>query len=489
MKIGPLKRSRPKPVAYLRPGHRLLEVTVEDGTYRAAGGRDVALLLDKLTGYVCYADGGLSQFRYCTPATEWTLATWRGRETRIRHNASGVEVTSLRGTLEGSADPFGDLWACLHWLHGYGVAPGSLSAMAWNLWRASLAGPVVIGFDPDIGRAALYGGRQEVREPRTYSHMAAVDIRAAYPHAMAQAGDYALSLREVHPSTGLDPAVSGLAAATVHVPTDAPHAPLPVRVAPSVIQFQWGSMHGVWPWRELVAAEQLGAEVTVTRSWAPQRTADLFGNWYPMAAEGRELPGLAARMAKAITNSLWGQFGMVGDDRGEVRWADAGGQAPYHLALADRNMPHAWTAHIAAETTARVRARIASEALALATYAPVHIDTDGIIVRRSAPLPTPHGDAPGEWRVKDRMPKVDIRAPQLYRFTCGKGCGVSHAKWHHVASGMSAGTAPEYFRRHDHLTTRISYLAAFDRVLPPGHSDDLESRTHDLTELVGLGTD
>ena len=194
-------------------------------------------------------------------------------------------------------------------------------------------------------------------------------------------------------------------------------------------------------------------------------------------------------MAKAISNSLWGQFGMIGDDRGEVRWADAGGQHPYHLGLDDRNMPHAWTAHIAAETTGRVRARIAEEALQLATYAPVHIDTDGIIVRKSAPLPSPTGDAPGEWRVKDRMPKVDIRAPQLYRYTCGKGCGVSHAKWHHVASGMSAGAAPEYFRKHDHLTTRISYLATFDRVLPPGHSDDRETRDLDLTELVGLGAD
>ena len=54
---------------------------------------------------------------------------------------------------------------------------------------------------------------------------------------------------------------------------------------------------------------------------------------------------------------------------------------------------------------------------------------------------------------------------------------------------MSAGAAPEYFRKHDHLTTRISYLATFDKVLPPGHSDDRDKREHDLTELVGLGTD
>jgi hypothetical protein len=246
-------------------------------------------------------------------------------------------------------------------------------------------------------------------------------------------------------------------------------------------------MKGVWPWVELVAARALGAEVEVHRSWAPQRTAPLFASWYPITAEGRALPGHAARMAKSISNSLWGQFGMVGDDRGEVRWADPAGEHPYHLALDDRTMPHAWTAHIAAETTARVRARIATEALALATFAPVHVDTDGIIVRRSAPVPSPAGDQPGQWRVKERMPKVDIRAPQLYRYTCGKGCGVTHAKWHHVASGMSAEVAPQFFRTHQY-PTRIGYLASFDKVLPPDHADNVEHRTHALAELVGLGS-
>ena len=148
MKITPLRRFRPAPVAYLVPGHRRLTVTTDDGMRTANGGRDVALLLGTLNKHVCYADGGLSQFRYCTPATEWTLSTWRGRETRMAHNGSGIQITSLRGTLEGSDHPYDDLRRCLDWLRGYGVAPGSLSQMSWNLWRASLSGDVVCGFDP-----------------------------------------------------------------------------------------------------------------------------------------------------------------------------------------------------------------------------------------------------------------------------------------------------------------------------------------------------
>ena len=485
MKVAPLRRYRGAPVALITPGHRTMTVDTEEGRFTSNGSRDINNLLDSLTGYVCYSGGSLSRFRHCTGATSWVLSTWRGRETRIAHNASGVEITSLRGTLEGSSDPWSDLGIVLDWLRGYGVGPSSLSSMSWNLWRASLQGEIVLGFDPDIGRSALYGGRQEVTEPRTYQHMVAADIRAAYPYAMAQTSDYACSLRAVSVQTALDPAIAGLAEATVHVPRDMTYAPLPVRIAPSIIQFQWGTVRGVWPWCELAAAELLGAEVIVHRSWAPQRSAPLFASWYPMVEEGRALPGAAGILAKSISNSLWGQFGMVGDDRGQIRWADEGGQYPYHVDLPDRKMPHAWTAHIAAETTARVRSRIVTEALYHARFSPVHTDTDGIIVRKSAEVPSPAGPEAGQWRIKERMAKVDIRAPQLYRFTCGRGCGVAHAKWHYVASGLSASAAPEFFRTHQ-TSTPISYLANFDTCLPPDHSSNLKRREELLVQAGGL---
>ena len=479
MNIAPLRRYVRRDVALLSPGYRQLTITTDDGTRTVRGSRDIGAALARLSGHLCYSESGLASFRFTTPAPQWTLSAWRGRETRITHNASGVSVTSLRGCLDGSDDPYRDLRICLDWLRDYGVGPGPLSSMSWNLWRASLSGEVSIGFNPEIGRAALYGGRQEAREARTYQRMVSADIRSAYPHAMAQTGDYACSLREVSASSGLDPSVAGLAYATVRVPTDLPYAPLPTRIAPAVIQFQWGIVRGWWPWCELAAAQAIGAEVTVHQSYAPRRTADLFGSWWPMVTEGRNLPGHAAVLAKSISNSLWGQFGMVGDDRTTVGWLDDKGDHPFHVDQDTRTMPHAWTAHVAAETTARVRARMVTEGLYGTTYSPVHVDTDGMIVRAASECPSPAGDGPGQWRVKERMAKVDIRAPQLYRYTCGKGCGITHAQWHYVASGLSASQAPEFFRKQGPRGTTISYLATFDTCLTPAHADDPELTTLD----------
>jgi hypothetical protein len=482
-----LKTFRPKPVALVIPGHRRLAVCTEDGERLAEGKRAVEQALAYLEGHVVYVPRSLQAMKYTTGATSWTLSTWRGRETRMTYNPTGLAFTSLRGVLEESTEPWQDLQTCLRWLRGYGVAPASLSSMAWSLWRASLPGEVTIGFDPDIGRSALFGGRQEISEPREYAHMVSADIRAAYPFSMASGGDYALSLRSVSPQTVLDPSVAGLARCRVVVPTDLPYAPLPVRIAPQIIQFQRGMIRGTWPWRELAAARELGCEVSVDQCWAPRRTADLFGSWWPIAQEGRRLPGAAAMMAKSILNSLWGQFGMVGDDRAEIRWTDDKGETPYNLPLEERKMPHEWTAHIAAETTGRVRTRTLTEGMYGSTYRPVHVDTDGIIVRRSAPVPSPAGDAPGQWRVKERMARVQIKAPQLYRFTCGKGCGVTHIKWHHVASGVGPGAAPEFWRRQGQTGTGISHLARFDTCLPPGHHADVERNGALRSEAYGLG--
>jgi hypothetical protein len=495
MKIPSLGRQRFRPVALVAAGHRSLTVATEAGerTYRKV--RDIESALLRLSDHVVYAPAGLAQLRHATGAQSWTLSAWRGRETRMRHEPSGTTVTSLRGSLEDSEDYWGDLAAVLHWLRQYGVAPGSISAMAWSLWRASLAGEVVIGFDPEVGRAGLYGGRQEVHPsapdggPREYRHMVASDIRAAYPHAMASGAPYALSLREVDPETALDPAVSGLAVATVVVPSDLPYATLPVRVAPAIIQFQWGRLAGVWPWCELHAAADLGCEVKVVRSFAPRREGDIFGAWWPIAQEGRRLPGTASRLAKAITNSLWGQFGMVGDSRSEVRWSDDAGEVPFSVDLPERMMPHAWCAHVAAETTGRVRKRLLTEGLYDSRSRPVHIDTDGIIVRRGTQLPVCQqatGDE-GAWRDKTDMARVQIKAPQLYRFTCGTGCGLTHAKWHYVASGLTKQQAPGFFRKAGDTATQISYLAQFDSCLPPGHADDVERRRKLLAEAQGLG--
>ena len=487
MEISPLTAMRPRPVALVVPGHRTLDVVTADGHRTVHGQRDVETVLATLAKWVVYTPGSITRMKYVTSADRWTCHTWRGRGTRMVHEPTGAVVTSLRGAFDGQPPDvaFKNLTSCLEWLYGYGVPPGSISAMAWNLFRASLGSNVTIGADPTVSRSALFGGRQEVHNhldihgrPRVLRNMVAYDIRRAYPTSMAS-HPYAHSLRSVHPSVNLDPTVPGLASARVMVPNDLPFAPLPVRLAPEIIQFQRGPIEGTWAWCELAAAQDLGCEVEVTAAWAPRATRDLFAGWWTMVRTMDKLPPGAQQLGKAVSNSLWGQFAMDGTAAGMTRWADAKGDRPYHVDKDARRLPNVWAAHLAAETTARVRTRLLLEGLYGDRFFPVHADTDGMIVRGSRAAPFPAGDGPGHWRAKAAMRTVDIRGPQLYRWTCGKGCGVNHRKWHYVTSGVPASSAEAIFESdHGRLPTPISYRGVFDAVVPTTHSADRKEIDH-----------
>ena len=445
MKIGPLTKPTVRPVAILQPGHRTLEVTTTTGTTMHKGARACAEALAALSGHVCYVLTHLSDLIHTTGALSWECHLWRGRETRMTHVPSGTNVGTLRGTLNHSLDPFADLSLVLDWLSGEGVPAGSIPAMAWNLWRSTLTDSLQLGFDPETGQQALYGGRQEAPRPAEHTNMVNFDIRAAYPVAMASR-PYALGLRTAHPKSNLDPAAAGIAEAIVKVDDAMPYAPLPVRLAPGMISFQHGLVQGYWPWCELAAAKALGCDVKVLRMWAPRREAHLFDRWWPIIAEGRRLPGAAGVLAKAVANSTWGQFGMVATERALRSWTSDTGAMHVDVPQEDRQMPHEWTAHIAAETTARIRTRLLTEGL-YGNCRPVYMDTDGVIVPEGSTLPDDSGDGPGQWRVKASMPKVDIRGPQLYRWTCGSECGVAHAEWHYNCAGVPDEQAPEVFAR------------------------------------------
>lgn len=494
MKVAPLAATRRRRAALLFPAHRRLVAFTADGVYTAGLSArhpdQVERLLASLSKHACYVGAGLLSMRETTGAQHWTAHTWRDRATRIVHEATGCSVSSLRGALEDARTPeaaWCQLDEALSWLASYGVQPASLPRMAWNLWRASLARPVSLGFDPAIGRAALYGGRQGVGECREYRQMVALDIAAAYPTEMA-AQPFGLQLRSVSAPRHLDPTVSGLARARVSVPSEAAYGPLPVRLAPSAISFQRGTLKGIWTWRELAAVQALGFNVEVGECWAPRSSGDLFGPWWTMAATGRNLstPG-AVQVAKAVTNSLWGNFAMSGAERSIVRWSDARGDHPLEVDAKppERDLPHAWCAHIAAEVTSRVRTRVLTEALYGPGPAPVHIDTDGVIVRRR------HGmelaDGPGHWRQKAAMRVLDLRAPQLYRYQCRGLCCVAHQpEWHYVAAGVPADAAPRVFARE--ATSEgvpIATRANLDLVLPPTNAADQAEIRHWLT-LAGV---
>ena len=444
MKLEPLKKYSPRPWAILRPFHRALIVQDSTGEKTYEGRRNVEQALADLSGHVLYCLDSLEPLIHTTGALSWTMHLWKGHATRATHIPTKTSVVSLRGILSEET-AYDDLERCLSWLRSYGVSPASVPAMAWNLFRASLSRSYSCGFDPETGRAAFYGGRQEITATGTFQNMVAIDIKSAYPAAMARPEGYALSLREVDWSTELDPHAAGIAEAGVNVPQWFPYALLPIRIGRDVISFQKGYVEGFWPWCELAAAARLGAVVTVIRSWAPARQADLFGPWWPLAEEGRALPGGAGQLAKAISNSTWGQFGMVADEKARRQYADDYGHTWLDVELPEHELPHSWTAHIAAETTGRVRAQMLD---ALAVTSPVHIDTDGLLVAAGTDIPGPQTGAPGEWRVKTEMHTLQIRGPQLYRWTCPK-CGAGHecGPWHYTTSGIPAEESAAFFER------------------------------------------
>jgi hypothetical protein len=131
---------------------------------------------------------------------------------------------------------------------------------------------------------------------------------------------------------------------------------------------------------------------------------------------------------------------MVAEQRARRQYADDSGKRWLDIPLPDHDLPHTWTAHIAAETTARVRTQLLE---GMAATLPAHSDTDGMIIRKGSTPPN-MGNLPGQWRIKDDITTIDIRGPQLYRWECSE-CGIRHDHWHYNTSGIPANEAETYF--------------------------------------------
>jgi hypothetical protein len=486
MRIAPPKRPpASKPVALIRPGWHAMTVETSEGITTLRGAENCFNALVRLQDHILYTESGPARMRTTTGARCWQAAAWRGRVTDARLDGTRVKVRSLRGTLEGSTDPYGDLLVALDWLHANGAPPASLSSMSWRLWASTLPAEVRIGALPRVGRAALYGGRQGIRRPGTFSHMVCADLVAAYPHTMA-CTPYALALRRVASDTVLDPTVAGIVIGTVQVDEDMPFGPVPERIARDMIRFPRGQVCGAWSWAEAQMAEEIGCTVLVDECWAPKTESDLFSRWWKVVAEGRTLPGNAARVAKAVANCLWGQFGMRADDVEVIRWRDDAGTQPIRRARKPRKTPHAWTAHIAAETTARVRVKMYGEINRRASLgSPVHIDTDGMIGRRSMFDDMPTSAGPGAFRVKQAMRRVEIRAPQVYRFLCPNGCGQTHPAYHYSVAGMPSEAARRVFEKVGREGCTVSFTGN-DTVLPAHNAQDFDAKRRGVLQALSV---
>lgn len=465
-------------VALLVPGWRSVRVITETGETSAHGPGACYRLLSDLAGrYTCYVASNLRGLVHTTGATAWTADVWRGRATTMHLQGTDLKVSSLRRTLrdEDPLDQYATLLEVMGFLADQGVRAGSLSSMAWRLWRSTLSSSLEVGFNPKVSRRAFFGGRKESSRPNAYRDQVAVDISSAYPHAMVSA-PYAGLMREVSPTTELDPAVAGLAQVRVLVPEELRYPTLPVRLAPAMIQWRYGEIEGVYTWGELAAARAVGSIVTVERAWAPITEVSPFQEWWELVTAARaNLSPSAVKLVKALANLVWSHFAMTGDDSATITWADDLADHPILTENQRRPMPQANAVHWAAETSARVRTRMLLEGLYGDSETPAHIDTDGMIVSRASYKRRATGDGVGDWRAKTFMDLVEIRAPQLYRYTCGPRCGVDHSRFHYVAAGTPARLAAELFEGK-HPGFQIS-MHGFDTVIPSGRSLDATQRS------------
>ena len=464
MKIVPLGRTQLKPPVLLVPKWKELTAYTEWGIQHAKGSAKCFQLLQELQNCTLYVANSLRDLLYATGSGCWQAELWKDHVVSMTLDGTRVKVTSLRRILdvqEGDEARFQSVLELTGWLGKHNVPPGSISAMAWSLWRSTLNQELNISFDGDIGREGFYGGRQE-STPGTFKNMVALDISSAYPYEMART-PYAARLRPVSTRTRINPNQAGLVVAAVKIDPNLPHSPLPSRLSEELIEWKTGELVGSWTWREIHAAMQLGCKVEILKNFAPLEEIQPFDKWWEVVKEGRNsLSPTGAKLVKALSNSLWGMFAMTGDSRGLVRWTDDLGYNQEAVPRKNRKMPQANTAHIAAETTSRVRVRMLMEGLYgaknLAPNFPVHIDTDGILIPRDSLKHFTQeliGAKSGQWRVKQEIHKVEVRGTQLYRYTCNASCAAQHG-WHYVAAGMKEKQAQKFFSTNPGLTVSIN---------------------------------
>ena len=101
-----------------------------------------------------------------------------------------------------------------------------------------------------------------------------------------------------------------------------------------------------------------------------------------------------------------------------------------------------------------------------------------MLFRSDTKLPDNMGNDFGQWRVKEEMNQLEIRAPQFYRYTKMD----EPNRWYYVASGQSPDQAKWTFDNNKEYT-RISFLSSGDVCVPFFNAQDLEGRQKIMDEL------
>lgn len=423
-----VKEYNPRRIVFITEANTdYLELCDEHGgttRYDAQNG-DAALL--NLSDAAIYSLVKHTQLIWFNDARNWKVIKHHGRARRLIYKDT-VTIYSWYafGPDPQAIMPFFDAMDYMS------VAPYSLGTMARNSWKNTLrsTGEVVHEWVRDkthgpVGRRAFIGGRKEaLNAPANYEGVHYLDLPAAYVSAMEAI--LPMFLRESDEPRWCD---DGIALATVYVPRQ-PWNPLPGRITTGqrgtdFLVFGHGTTTEYFVISELRnAVENYGVIARLERVWSGHLYKPVFSRWIEEILPLRQLPGVAGRIVKGMSNQLWSQFGTNPRHLTEViSFADARGREKI-IEYQKRPDYAIKTAFLSAIIASRVRVRLLNE---LTPAGAVYVDTDGGIVPRDVLVPG--------WEQKRIMDRVEVLASQAYRWCCPE-CAESHAPWHYSMAGV-----------------------------------------------------
>jgi hypothetical protein len=298
-------------------------------------------------------------------------------------------------------------WA--EFLRSQDAGIASLTGAPRALWKATLGNKVFKEWSKDIpADRLLLGARQESIGPGSFPNVECWDIQAAYAHTL---GNIEIPRSWKEYAKGIPD--YGFVEATVEIPKMA-YGPLPIRERGAIRYPRDSFVEGIWTVSEIQAAQNVGCEVSIERSWgATGRLVKPFAGWWEAIKYARtELSPLTRQLFKMSSNTFWGSFAMAGQtfeytfgSKGLRRRPIGGVLKP--LAPA-----------ISALVSGKVRARLFTEALSKWPIISCH--TDGVISLTPLMYP-PNGTGPGSWRLKEKAKVIDIVGPQVMRIELQDG--------------------------------------------------------------------
>lgn len=436
MKADPLRAMEYRPAAFITAaGRSYLTIATYEGPPETYGGTmGIASGILRHSEYALYSLVPLYLLPDTTDPTIWTL--YRYGKTWTRAVVGKVPIYGLVGY---GLDPW-QLEPFFAALASLGIRYRSQSRLTADLWLRTLRGSVSVAEFPSpwgyVGRPALRPGRREA-VPGTYRGAVLMDIPQAFPTAMASRP---LPTRLIQSDLWWQE--SGIALAKVKGGRG-DWTMLPRGVDSDTVY---------WTFDELRTALAYGADVKLLQVWKGECEQDLFSAWYDLAGELRGLPGQSGRLAKALTNRLWGSF--THDSRVKYsRTTFASDGTPFIEYLKRGHSPE--MTYLSALIQGRVNVRLYEEGLRLGA---VFCETDSAIV------PLQVGSGLSSWRRQTEIADLEILSDRALRYKCMLGVRAHYGtdgcsfcageRWHTKTQGClddSVESELQYRKERQHV--------------------------------------